>query len=370
MRDRTLEVSAGPVMSLLLCAMTVACHGRAEPAAAASHLLHGTPLVSSRMLGNPRSLAVVGPYLVVVEDADTVLHWFDRKTGARVWAAGRQGSGPGELKNILSLQPRAQGDSSFVVWAYDRAASRITGFGVKGAGPPQVIGKPVMLQPLGAPTAVGWITDSLLVASGLFTTAEGRIYVLNRAGVPVRTVGTIPLVTGEVSPIVAQQILQPSTTIHPGGELVALAALYIPRVDIYSLTDGNGIQAKVPLFFEPEIRIEERGEGFQIFAPTMWIRLAYVDIAGTENLIYVLFSGRTRAQHPLDASLAPQVHVFTWTGELVGVLDLGQLVKYIAVSPDDLKLYAVTQGPEPGIAVYDLTGVSGAAASKRTARKP
>lgn len=83
-------------------------------------------------------------------------------------------------------------------------------------------------------------------------------------------------------------------------------------------------------------------------------RIGYIGVAVTPDRIFALFSGRLLRDYPGNADLGRQVHVFSWTGELIQTIFLDSYVESIAVDESKQTLYGVRRDPYPALVTFKL----------------
>lgn len=336
------------------CTILIGCDraGRsANGTAGAGAIVQGeVKLRGADMIQMASAIGVTDQHVVFGDDADSMLKAFPRDRPRSLQSVGRRGSGPGEFRTIWSIQVRGGPGGEHTVWSYDPQLARLTGntFDANGIlGPGDSI---VNLQLAGSPISVQWLNDSVLVASGFFV--EARLALLDNAGRLTKMIGQIPLERADVPAFAAQQALQPSMAVRPGGGEVALGARYAGRIDIYSLPSGNLTSGQVPIPFSPAMTLSKRGE-LTIFVSGQDTRFGYTAITGTADRIYALFSGRTRSESG-QAYAGQDVHVFTWSGEFLEAFRLDRDVVDIAITRNGKELFATAFEPEPSIVVYAI----------------
>lgn len=77
--------------------------------------------------------------------------------------------------------------------------------------------------------------------------------------------------------------------------------------------------------------------------------LWYISAAATDQFVYLLYSGRSVAQHPMSFWSSEEVHVYDWDGNMVKKYKLDAPCTTLCVSPDDKKLWATANLPDPVI---------------------
>jgi hypothetical protein len=144
-----------------------------------------------------------------------------------------------------------------------------------------------------------------------------------------------------------------------GGRRIAVAARYAGSLEVFDAAGKREREIRGPFEFLPAFSVGE-GERGPAMATGDDLRFGYVDLAVTDRYVFGLFSGRTRGQAEEDASLGRYVHVFTWDGDLVDVLELDADASAIEASETGSELYVLRNDPVPSIWVYPVPlGASG-----------
>jgi hypothetical protein len=296
----------------------------------------------------PRCLAVTADLLFV--GGGDELRVFDRHSGELLLRTGRRGSGPGEYQWLHHLQLYQDRSGRETLWAYDWKLGRLTGFAIADG---KVAPLDSVVMGLAGYESVSWVDDTTLVGVPLFS--PYRIALLNDDGKVREQFGDLPFVHEGAPVTVAQQILQPKAVVRPNKtDFIAVAARYAGRLDIYPFTPKRApLSASVPVPFSPVISYRDNGAMY-VFNTGDQTIFAYLSVAATGDNIYALFSGRTRAGFKGRETYGNQIHVFGWTGELVGAFSLDHDALAIAVTADGTRLYAIAPEPEPRITEYNL----------------
>lgn len=318
--------------------------------AAASDTLPATVLFDGDHLGRPQSIGVLGEWLLVSDvPRPHALHVIRRSDGRFLKSWGREGGGPGEFRTLWSIQPAGIGSA----WLFDPTQSRLTLLDVPAllAGEGNPVRRSVSLRAELSPTTAVWMSDTLLVSSGMFT--RGRLATFDTAGQLKATAGPLPQAGEGVPPAVAQHAYTGTLVRHPSRPLVAIGTRHADRVEIYGL-DGKLVQVgRGPRNFEPAFEVRVRG-GAPVMASGEDMRFGYVDVAAAGEHLYALYSGRSRGERPGQAHYGGEVHVFDWSGGLLRILPLDHLALALAVSPDERTLYSVRHNPTPAVLQHAL----------------
>ena len=81
---------------------------------------------------------------------------------------------------------------------------------------------------------------------------------------------------------------------------------------------------------------------------------AYLWGCGTDEYIYLLYSGKNYADDGEKTFVSSQIEVYNWEGEKVKTLMLDIPIQGMVVSEDDSTMYAIALNPEPQIVAFDL----------------
>lgn len=299
----------------------------------------------------PTLIAVCGDLLIVGGiRSDTAFLVHDRATGRRLSAFGREGSGPLEFRQPSSLQAQqnCSGNGGDVA-IFDPANGRLSVIRVRRNERPSL--KRAAVGELAGQSAVVIGYHGRLYGFGAFT--EARISEFDPDGKRRRVFGANPLVEDGVPPSVANQVLQPSVAVTAGGRAAFVGSRYAGRIDIYSLADGRRTEARVPFPFAPRIDVAHNG-AMLVFRTNQDTRFGYIAVAASRDLVFALFSGRTRSTAPGRANYGSEVHVFDATGRLKQRLRLDRDVFDLAPTPDGRTLFAISHDPAPQTLRFEL----------------
>lgn len=313
----------------------------------------GKILAAGEYLGQPREMIQLGSQLLVLDNAsDSVLHLISLTDGRHLASQGRRGAGPSEYKGAWGLLQAPGDDES--AWVYDYPLSRLTrvragGDGLLSVDPKMLTltGDVVPLQPL-------WLGDSLLVSPNF--SSGGRLAFFGRDGKLLRSAGPLPTDSRRTPASVLQQAWSGQITAQPSGDLLVFATLYADQLELYR-RDGTLVKkVRGPFRFDPRFEVANAG-GMLTMSSDESMRIGYPDVAATDRAIYALFSGRTReAFGGSQVTFGRFVHVYSWAGDLTGILELDTPVAAITVSEDGHTLYGTAENPEPVIMSFPLEG--------------
>jgi hypothetical protein len=296
-------------------------------------------------LGRPQSVGIVGEWLLVGDRPQpTALHVIRRSNGDYLAGWGRQGRGPGEFVALWGIQAADSGSA----WLYDPSQARLTLVSISGivGDSRNPIRRTMNLESDMVPFTALWLSDTLLVSSGTYST--GRLASFDGSGRLKRVMGPLPTVREGIPPQVAQHAYSGTLVRHPTRPLLAIATRHADRVELYD-ADGRLLRvARGPRGFEPVFEVATSG-GAPVMSSGGDMRFGYVDMAAAGEHLYALYSGHTRDELPGRANLGGEVHVFDWSGRLLRILPLDHLALALAVSDDARTLYTVRHDPAPAV---------------------
>jgi hypothetical protein len=353
---RAIAVAAGPVLLLLALSSCDGVRGRTlvNPPAEFDHRDIGYQALAKHVvsaeeyLGLPTQVITVGPYLVVSDRAsDQTLHLLHAESGRHVLSLGRRGGGPGEFMNAPELmETPAQGDTSF--WAYDVALGRLTRYDLAGPEPASLLPDTVFGLALDRVLyQLAFVGDREAFALGLFD--GGRYADLDLATRRFTLRGTLPPNPKLLDPAIVQQAYKANLVVRPGGDRAVVGAIRGSTLEFYGRGGDRLAVVNGPYRFGPDF-VMEAGR----FVAGWKNRYGYIDLGGTEDRLYGLFSGRSEEAFRNDSWFAEYVHEFDWNGAFLRALRLDTPVFDIAVDRARGAMYAVATDPEPAILRYDI----------------
>jgi len=318
------------------------------------HELTARSLYDGDRLAMPVQIATFGDRIAVGDGyAEHPVHVLDSE-GRYLAGIGREGEGPGEFKWPRQLEPTADGRG---FWVFDMELARLTLVDPDRWDETPSSARTVL--PLRGPafvTSVSRSADGDFLATGFF--GEGRLGHYAGDGHYAGASGPLPRSAIDAPPEVLQHAYRGTLKADPTGSRLVLANRHAGFLEVYSAAGELERRIQGPSEFDPAFDVTA-GEAGPSLATGADLRFGYVDVATTRNRIYALFSGRTRAGHPDDATYARYVHVFDWRGRLISVLHLDADVAAIAVDPGRSRLLAVRHLPTPAVVSYDLASEAG-----------
>lgn len=311
----------------------------------------GASIYEGERLAMPVQIAVLDDRIVLADGyASTPIHVLD-PDGRYLMGLGREGEGPGEFKWPRTLERAADGHG---FWVFDAELSRLTlvvpeRWNTVPASEHAI----VSLHGPAFVTGVARRASGDLLATGLFS--DGRIGHYTDSGAYESASGPLPSSEIEAPPAVLQHAYRGVLKADPAGERFVMANRHAGFLEVYSATGEPLRRIQGPFEFDPEFEVV-RGETGPSLATGPSLRFGYIDVAPTSDRIYALFSGRTRAAHPDDATYGREVHVFDWDGRLLERIRLDADVIALAADAEGNRLLAVRHLPTPAVLSYPLAG--------------
>lgn len=310
------------------------------------HELQGELFIRDDSLGTPTDIAV-GEQFVFIGDpyADQAVSVFDKESGDFVTNTAPKGEGAQEISRLKSMNFKP-GSNSGWIWDPPGLAKYFDGTSITG--------KTIRLTGGGFAMDPVWIIGDSIVSSGLYD--SGRLGVYTPSGEFVRTIGS--LIPGETSDHTAsrQYAYEAILRTNSVGNSIVAASLNTDRLEIFDTSKMLHL-VRGPGFHEPVFRvlsIDSNGNP-RTFIESETVQ-GYVSIAVTDQFIFALYSGRTRAWVRSQDYFSPPgqtVIVFNWNGTPMGVLELQDGAVQIGVSRDGQYIYAIYRRPLPIVLRYE-----------------
>ena len=313
----------------------------------AAYALEGGAFIYSDSLGRPGIMAVGHDRILVVDTKATrAILVFDRHTGELIANLGERGEGPNEISYLWALDFKPGSNSG---WFFDYNPRTMHFFNGDS-----LTGQRIRLQGGGSPMSPVWITGDSIASAGLHS--PSRIAVYAPSGDFARMIGPEPPGDPSVPVQVRQHAYEAELQTNSDGSKIVAASENTDRLEIYD-TSGLLYLVRGPIFHEPEYTVHGNEEGNSWLSIDDETRQGYVDVAATDQLIYALYSGRTRGWVRGQGYFSPparRVIVFTWEGTPIAVLNLKNGALNIGISQDGRDLYAVYHRPVPMILRYEV----------------
>jgi len=342
--DRRWSCSCLPFAILLS-----SCFG--EDARVGSSRLSTVERPPQRLLGDstafalPTSMALVGPYLVVLDGmASSAIQVVDTRTGAIVNRIAPRGDGPYEVRMPWTMF--AEPTDPPRVWTFDLQTRRFTLWNVL-APPSEAVVQQFQFHgsvaPMSRPllTTAGTLTTDLSSGNALVLFDSSGVMPYHHVGYPPFSPDDYP--AGSNAHLTANDFF---VAAEAKRRRIALLYRYAGRVDVYDV-DANAVVASAATDSFPPPRLEKGVD---------WAVRYDVHTNGqsaTSRYVYSMFCGCSM-QDRARGRRARTVRIFDWRGRHVGDVGLDRYVSAIAVSANDSILYGAVQDPFPLIGEWEL----------------
>jgi hypothetical protein len=296
--------------------------------------------------------------LLVLDDYPPFVHLVQRSDGALLESFGKPGQGPGEFTSADAFLPDYH--LRHKIWIHDHIRRRLHRFDLRnpGAGADSVV-RLDLVAPLESPV---WLSDSTV--AGLARHDSAGVAVLNIVSGARETRGSgLRLSTVDI-----ETLRQPGRRRLAGDfrgchEPTRSTFVRMHRhgaiVDFIKASDGTATRAKSPFNYEP-LLIRDIDIGWELNYDTGVAdqRVSYQSCSTTEDFVLALFSGRRAGSHSTaDKYLCSYIHVFAWSGALLGVLELNEPLHGLSIDAVTLELFGVRRHPVPAVFRYELAPV-------------
>ncbi len=316
-------------------------HAHLDPDPVIAKVLSAAPV-----LGRPLGMRVSNGLLWVADGAgDPGLHVLNATTGDLIYSMGRRGEGPGEFGDApSSLEVFSEDPGS--VWTWDMLLQRLMRF------EPQ----PISEYEIQVLTLIGprvrrlvWPEPDRLI--GISMSEEERFSFFSPNG-DFQHSKSGPILGTDDIPMRARLNATdgPSKTCTWPGRGFAILNFFVGRLEFYDVEAELVRLAEVP--FESSVLFEAMDGGrVRHLIPRAW----YYDCAATNTTLFALFSGRLRSAFEGDARFSGRyVHMFNWSGKLLGVLELDRDIRSIAINERGTTLFAASL-VDSKIYAYDIS---------------
>ncbi|HEU4452038.1 MAG TPA: BF3164 family lipoprotein [Longimicrobium sp.] len=346
---------------LCLCASILGCQAEVESGPESAFEEQPSPRIllpngivyKSSTLAGPSAVEWMGTQLVVLDPmGDSLVKVFDVASGILERSFGRRGKGPGEFSGAWGFDaPERQ---KGFIWIYDVQLRRLTRVHLQ-ANPRTgwKLGEHLihLLSEFTVNSPV-FLHDGSIVSPALMSHA-GRVARFDSAGTLLGISGPAPPAPQGVPLRVAQHAYQSIARTNPSRTMFVLATRHADQLEIYRSDGALVTIARGRNPFTPTYTVR-MSRGQPELATNDELRFGYVGLATTENRIYALYSGKSRAEAPGRANYGSVIRVSDWNGTFRESWSLRQSTLGIAVDSAGRTLYAVRHDPEPAIVAYTI----------------
>ena len=297
-------------------------------------ILSGEVVINSDSLGRVVDITCVNGYLIILDDRPLgnrgKVQIYDLNRFSLVDHAGKEGSGPGEIRTPASLNRVPGVDNKFSV--FDISLNRLTVY--KLSDGKCEVDKITTFE--GAGIYYAHIFNDSIVATLDFL-GDARISLYNFSGKKIGAFGELlPGKKRNVPLDVHKAAMQGKLKVSPNSDYCVSNATFSDYIDIYKdfklLKRFHG-----PSDFLPRYNVETF-QGFPVMAiDTQKAIWGYIDLFLTSDYIFALYSG-----NPFKAGAGGKyVHVYSYDGKLVKTYLLDREVLSICFNSSNKCFYCV-----------------------------
>ncbi|MDR0538751.1 MAG: TolB-like 6-bladed beta-propeller domain-containing protein [Tannerellaceae bacterium] len=192
---------------------------------------------------------------------------------------------------------------------------------------------------------------------GMGAYPEGMFIMFDSLGNTIKNFFEYPFQTADERKIKNQlraMAYQGKISANRSGTKFVYAAFNADIIHFYDILNGEiELKYKIEKHFCEYLPEEINGSFSAIIKST--VKRTYCDVYATDKYVYLLYSGKSYEEykeHILDCDI---LIIYDWSGNLKKEISLNTPCKYLCVSPDDTKMWAISEIPEPTIIEFDLT---------------
>ena len=300
------------------------------------------------IIGGPNAMALSDSILAVIDaKSDSMLLFFNIKTGKYLRKAGVRGQGPSEFTVISSLS--SCGESAFSFYDMNKKKFYCT----NAITEDDVQFTSVFSVDSVHPLEVHLMANGKYIAPGIYD--NYRFCLLEPDGQVQSTFGEWPYRDEEekkVSGIVRSQAYMFHIAASPSKTKFIASLLTADMLAFYQLENDSVRLIKESILAYPDYRYRNNPteySGISRDAP-----MTYLCATCTEDYVYVLYSGKTFREHALASFSGNTIYVYTWSGDKIAMLKSDKTLKQICLSEDEKSKYAIAYDPNPILVQFSL----------------
>jgi len=308
-------------------------------------------------VGLPSKTILIDSFLVIKDNASASkrefsIHIINIKQNEFITSTCRKGRGPNEIVHPLTLNRSISNQRSFKV--YSRFKYSFFNFNIdsilvdKNYLPkPTITFKEPYLIPVHLP-------NHQYMAIGPFE--NGRYRISDSLGKNHTYKFDYPQDPDHknVPKKFKSKVYQGNFCLQSNGNHFAFGALNSGILEFFQATQDKILKIKNWHFYYPEYRIKP--DPNKISAPlSPDNKFAFPAMSGTENYLYVLYSGRNFRKYQSRIIYGKDILVFTWSGKPVLHYSLDKEIWGFSVNDKDQTLYGITNLPEPALIKFNLS---------------
>ncbi len=300
------------------------------------------------IIGGTREISLSDSILAIIDaKSDSMLLFFNVKSGKYLGKAGVRGQGPFEFTILSSLEPHSGSSFSF----YD--INRRTFYYIHNITSDNVRFIPAFHVDSGVPLEVHPMANGKFITSGIYE--KYRYCVLESDGKVHSTFGGWPYRDEDeksVSGIVRSQAYMSGIASSPSKTKFVAYLLSADILSFYRLKDDSVHLIKENILTYPDY--EYRNSPTDYSGASRDSPLNYLSATCSEDYVYMLYSGKNFQQNTLASFSGNVIYVYTWNGDKIAMMKSDKMLKNICLSEDGQLMYAIAYNPDPSLVQFAL----------------
>lgn len=262
----------------------------------------------------------------------------DRETGLIKHRAAPFGEGPGEIRDVASIDSVPNRPGVFSLYDYNPKRLTILAYSPWTARPLGYL----VHDDVGHTIQAEWLSETEVVMNGVFDGHLLRFYEANQSDHSLQLKSRKGSNLFPDAPASTRQFLNRNTlAVSPDREHIAVVFV---KADLLYFFDPTGELVRMvrgPMDIAGGATAEDMT---QMTQPP----IAYQDATASQEHVFALYSGHSGDQQ----GNGDTIHVFSWDGELVAAYELERTIHFLTVDPEGRFVYGIAIEPFPQIVEY------------------
>ena len=294
-----------------------------------------------------RDLTVLGDELLVFPTKVDVAIVIDRYTGEEKGKWGQRGKGPGEFKQAHYCNGPEAGDD---FWLFDTGLMKLRRYAVGNNAEDLMLAEEIDYATPSFADPV-CVLKNRFVAANVTMSADGYVsplVLMDLEGNILKSIGLLPDEShSQVKTVNKGQLVDYrsyGSRLSCYGNHFVQAMTEFGYLAFFDVDDQGNVSVKAEYCLEPVLYTDNNT------LDRKQLKYGFIDVKMTADYVVCSYCGKNIDQERLSESLL----VFDHKGTLLHHYLLDKQIGSIAVSPDGKTVYAESENPEVGIAVYHL----------------
>jgi hypothetical protein len=298
-------------------------------------------LGNSDRIYNPKSILVLGPYLVL-KDFDGAFHYslFDKRSGKYINSFGKEGRGPGEMHS--NNKPQKIGANKIICYSINQRTAFFFDLEqvVLGNRKPYKTITPTFSDSANTCSKMTQINDGLYFGTGYFD--QGRYCIFDSLGLAITCFGkypTSPYLINKSNRVLGHAF-QSGITFSTMSNRVATCTEGVVEIIDFSEKSGNIIFSKK--YYEPKFVDFSEGASLRVAIDSQQKIRIGGNIAGCEKYFALGYSNLSlRKAMESHGDFYDHVIIYDWTGSILVKMQLDQRIRCFDVDGEGKYLYGI-----------------------------